>query len=464
VKAPTNDWHNSTASGATTNTVSPTLTASSVRGYKWRCKISNQNGYVYTNEVTNAPKYDIAKPFNNATNFPVGAYCTYAGILYRCTTAHTGEWDASHFTAVEVGNDLTVLNSAQLPVITKQPEDVYGSIGDTISFTVEATGVGTLTYLWQYKLRGSSTWYNASDQTSSTVSFSIANANIGEKVRCKITNANGTIYSNEAAVNPESRFALPVITKQPEDVYVAVGSPYSFSVEATGFGTLTYQWEYRWRNHATWTNISGATSATYSDSGLTDAEIGAQARCKITNTNGTVYSNVATINPEFNFAPQFDPNTPVPYGSYVVYNTGLYRCTNPSGHPVSAWVNADFTAVSVGGDIVNYLPTLFAPAGFGLGGRGFVLNSSFNFDASVPEEGAITKSGFYSWSSSSVPSGLPSYFSSKNGVALFIGASSVGSLIIAAALGGSGDSYVPRIAVRQKWAQTASSWHEITLT
>ena len=45
------------------------------------------------------------QPGGNA-GYVVGEYCARSGVLYRCTTAHTGAWDASHFTAVSVGGDM----------------------------------------------------------------------------------------------------------------------------------------------------------------------------------------------------------------------------------------------------------------------------------------------------------------------------------------------------------------------
>ncbi len=57
-----------------------------------------------------------------------------------------------------------------------------------------------------------------------------------------------------------ARFALaaPVIGTQPVALSVTSGQPATFSVAATGTGTLTYQWR---RNGF---DLPGATTATYS--------------------------------------------------------------------------------------------------------------------------------------------------------------------------------------------------------
>ena len=52
----------------------------------------------------------IASVFASATSYAVGDYCSYDGTLYRCTTAHTGVWDASDFTVVTVGGELSSMS------------------------------------------------------------------------------------------------------------------------------------------------------------------------------------------------------------------------------------------------------------------------------------------------------------------------------------------------------------------
>lgn len=49
----------------------------------------------------------VATEFSTSTSYAVGDYCLYNGSLYRCTTAHSGAWNASHFTEVSVCSELT---------------------------------------------------------------------------------------------------------------------------------------------------------------------------------------------------------------------------------------------------------------------------------------------------------------------------------------------------------------------
>lgn len=44
----------------------------------------------------------VAPEFSSSASYAVGDYVTYNGALYRCTTAHSGAWNASHFTLTDV--------------------------------------------------------------------------------------------------------------------------------------------------------------------------------------------------------------------------------------------------------------------------------------------------------------------------------------------------------------------------
>ena len=48
----------------------------------------------------------IAAAFSTSTSYAVGDYCNYQGQIYRCTTAHSGAWNASNWTAVFVTDEL----------------------------------------------------------------------------------------------------------------------------------------------------------------------------------------------------------------------------------------------------------------------------------------------------------------------------------------------------------------------
>jgi hypothetical protein len=97
----------------------------------------------------------------------------------------------------------------------------------------------------------------------------------------------GSSNTSGSGGNPTG--ALPSITTQPTNQTVTAGLGATFSVAATGAGTLSYQWQ---KNG---TNISGATSTSYTTPVTTTGDNGEQFRVAVTNTAGTITSNTATL-------------------------------------------------------------------------------------------------------------------------------------------------------------------------
>jgi glucose/arabinose dehydrogenase len=89
----------------------------------------------------------------------------------------------------------------------------------------------------------------------------------------------------------------PTITQHPANRTVAPGGSATFSVRATGTGTLRYQWQ---RNGA---NISGATSQDYTIASVTAGDNGARFRATVTNDFGSTTSNEAVLTVSANQGP-----------------------------------------------------------------------------------------------------------------------------------------------------------------
>jgi hypothetical protein len=83
--------------------------------------------------------------------------------------------------------------------------------------------------------------------------------------------------------------SAPIITAQPANQSVAQGATATFSVTATGSAPLSYQWQ---KNS---TNISGATSSSYTTPATTCADNGATFVVTVSNSIGNATSNPATL-------------------------------------------------------------------------------------------------------------------------------------------------------------------------
>jgi hypothetical protein len=78
------------------------------------------------------------------------------------------------------------------------------------------------------------------------------------------------------------------ITKQPESVEVMLGGDATFEVEATGVGTLLYQWRFEGAR------IIGATSPTLTITDVTELDVGSY-KVQITDDNGSIESDPAEL-------------------------------------------------------------------------------------------------------------------------------------------------------------------------
>src|SRR5207253_1911382 len=80
----------------------------------------------------------------------------------------------------------------------------------------------------------------------------------------------------------------PVITSQPTDRTVVQGDSTTFTVAATGQGTLLYHWTFNR------TDITDATNATLALTGVQSSQAGTYG-VRVSNSGGTVTSSGATL-------------------------------------------------------------------------------------------------------------------------------------------------------------------------
>ncbi|MFM7708109.1 MAG: hypothetical protein ACKO9D_08860 [Gammaproteobacteria bacterium] len=168
----------------------------------------------------------------------------------------------------------------EVPTITEQPKDRIGFVGQTVRFDVGVSGKPPMTFQW---LRNGQAIAGETGIAYTTAKLTAADD--GAKISVRITNAQGTVTSSEAALKV---YGLPVITAQPTSVSAAVGASVSFSVTATGEQVI-YQWL---RDEIA---VQSATSATYTISAVAAADDGVVFRVLVVNPAGIVASAPATL-------------------------------------------------------------------------------------------------------------------------------------------------------------------------
>ena len=237
-------WNASTASSAKSATLS--ITAETHRdGYQYRCKVSNSSGYVYSGAATLTVK-PIVKPtittqpssvtttlgstakftvkasgnplnyqwyyrtsssgswnkcssggYNTAT-YTVEATDARDGYQYRCTVKNSAGSVTSNTVTLK-------LNAYEKPSITSQPSSVTAGSGDTVKFTVKATG-GSLSYQWYYRTSSSASWSKCSGTGYNTPTYSVeaTSGRNGYQYYCKVSNSYGSVTSKTVTLTYSS--------------------------------------------------------------------------------------------------------------------------------------------------------------------------------------------------------------------------------------------------------------------
>ncbi|WP_394663379.1 putative Ig domain-containing protein [uncultured Sphingomonas sp.] len=87
----------------------------------------------------------------------------------------------------------------------------------------------------------------------------------------------------------------PAVTTQPVSQTVAVGATASFTASASGSPSPSVQWQVSSDSGASFTNVAGATAATYTSPATTAGDNGRQYRAVFTNSQGSATSSAATL-------------------------------------------------------------------------------------------------------------------------------------------------------------------------
>ncbi len=188
---------------------------------------------------------------------------------FRCIVTDTAGTTTSNVATLGVG---------VAPAITVQPQPVSGLVGQTVSFSVTATGTAPLTYQW-YK-------YGTPVGNASTLTLANIQPADAATYGVTITNAFGAAFSNNVGLTVGT--AAPGFTTHPTSQTATVGASVTLIAAATGGPPPTYQWK---KNGV---NIAGATNATYTIAGVQAGDAGSYT-VVATNSVGSATSNAAVL-------------------------------------------------------------------------------------------------------------------------------------------------------------------------
>ena len=315
----TADWKNSSSASAKKATFTITAQAGH-NGYKFRCVITDASGTKATSgaakltvkpKITGQPE-SITEAVGNTATFTVTA-TGKSTLKYQWQTKAPGaaEWKdspaasakkATFNIVVQAGHhgyqfrcivtdgngNKTTSGAATLTLpltIKTQPKNTGAELGSAATFSVAAVGKSPLSYQWQTLAPNATVWKNSSAASAKTAKFSITTqiGHNGYQIRCIVTDGNSAQVTTDAV----TLTVKPRIDTQPKSAAVAEGATASFTIAATGKGTLTYQWQMMAPNSLTWKSSTSASAKTAKLSvKVRTIHQGYQFRCIVTDENG----------------------------------------------------------------------------------------------------------------------------------------------------------------------------------
>jgi len=178
--------------------------------------------------------------------------------------------------------DIVLVPETSPPVITRQPSGTNVTAGQSVSFSVEASGSPVLTYQWRrdgLALAGAS---------AATLNLSAVSAAFAGSYDVVVANPGGSVTSSSAALVVTAAVVAPSIVVQPVSLAVAPGVSASFSVSANGSAPLAYEWRKDGAVVAGGTNATLFLPAVYSPSAGVYSVV-------VSNAGGSATSSFATL-------------------------------------------------------------------------------------------------------------------------------------------------------------------------
>jgi hypothetical protein len=270
--------------------------------------------------ITGSPGSTVSVGLN-LLSFTVGSYS------YSCTPAGT----PSPIVAIEVSGT-TLAAKPGGPVAAGTAVTLTATMFTPATFG----GAGVSGYGSVQFLDGSgpdATLLGTVNQASSSIaSISVANLAPGEHQLTAWWSGTRGVAPNTSNEVDLLVTSAPVVTTQPDDQTVDAGGTVTFTAAASGSPDPTVQWQVSTDGGASWSDISGATSDSYTTPATTAADNDTQYRAVFTNSTSTVTTTAATL----------------------TVNSAPVITTGPTSQTVTSGATATFTAAASG----NPAPTV----------------------------------------------------------------------------------------------------------
>jgi hypothetical protein len=206
------------------------------------------------------------------------------------------------------------------PVITIPVTTLPVNAGLTATLTVGASGTPAPKVQWQQSTDGGLTFHNIPGATGLTLKIAATVALNGSEYRAVLSNPVGQVISQPATLIVD--FA-PVVTTQPKNQTVAVGSSVTLTAAATSNPGATVQWQVSIDGGKTFTNVVNATGPTLQVTAPLAAGV-VEYRAVFTDSVGQATSRAAILTVDVPPAASTDPSdTAVNAGLSATFTVGI---------------------------------------------------------------------------------------------------------------------------------------------
>src|SRR5262249_15498237 len=199
---------------------------------------------------------------DGGTTFSDIAGATSTSYAFTAVAADGGKQFRARFSNVCGANVATTAATLTLnsgPVVTTNPASQTVCPG-SVTFNAAATGSPAPTVQWQVSTDGGTTFSDIAGGTSTRYTFTAVAADSGKQCRARFSNVCGSNVTTTAATLTLN--SAPVVTTNPASQTVCPGSV-TFNAAATGSPAPTAQWQMSTDGGTTFSDIAGATSASY---------------------------------------------------------------------------------------------------------------------------------------------------------------------------------------------------------
>ena len=275
-------------------TFSVVATGNPAPSYRWQQ--STDGGVSYTDMAGATDATLTTSPLSASNN----------NLRFRVIVSNSAGSVTSDAVLLTVTNDLTAPSFAVHPLSTSVTAPTAGF------FAVVVDGNPRPSYQWQISLDGGAAFTNIVGQTSPSYATPPTSlADNGKRYRVVATNSQGSTTSAVAMLTVSSALSGPIISSQPASATVTAPATATFSVVAAGNPAPGYQWQVSVDGGSTFSNVAGATGTSYTTSATVPADNGKRYRVQVSNSQGSVVSNAATLTvgttlaaPSFSSQPQ----------------------------------------------------------------------------------------------------------------------------------------------------------------